>query len=90
MQDMPDQTGVIVTLDEAEQHIGAKVIYRPPGWFGSAPAEEGVITEVRRPIPTGAEHYVGSGYVFVRYGSDTGSKATRPQDLRLLSEETRR
>jgi hypothetical protein len=58
------------------------VIYRPPGWVGAAPAEEGVITEVRN-------NSLG-GYVFVRYAGDAHSKATRPEDLRLLSEETTR
>jgi hypothetical protein len=57
-----------MTLDEAREHVGSKVLYTP----SSDVVEEGVITEVR------------GEYVFVRYGGDYGSKATRPEDLRLL------
>jgi hypothetical protein len=59
-----------VTLDEAREHVGAKVLYCEPG---SAPSEEGVITSVN-------EHYV-----FVRYGADYGSKATHAHRLDLLT-----
>ena len=58
-----------MTRDEAAAHIGSKVIYQPHG----GPVEEGVITSV------------GSRYVFVRYGSDVGSKATSADALTLLA-----
>lgn len=68
-----------MTLDEARAAIGhdRKVVYRPyPG-----AVEEGVITAVRSwRTPTGPV-----GYVFVRYGGDVGSKATRPEDLEFLA-----
>jgi hypothetical protein len=38
--------------------------------------------------PTGEEGVITSAndwYAFVRYGADTHSKATRPEDLRLVS-----
>jgi hypothetical protein len=58
----------VMTLDEAEQHIGAGVVYRP----FEGRAEDVVITSVN-------EHYV-----FVRYAGDQSSKATNPADLELL------
>lgn len=57
-----------MTLDEAAQAIGLGVVYTPRG----GRIEDGIITSVN-------EHYV-----FVRYAGDTGSKATRPEDLELL------
>jgi hypothetical protein len=55
-----------MTLEEAKERIGHKVAYVQPG----APRlEEGVITSVNKT------------FVFVRYGADMGSKATRPEDL---------
>lgn len=63
-----------LTLATAAEHIGRKVIYTPPGGVYLPPRPDrdvGVITSV-------TEHYV-----FVRYGADTGSKATRPEDLEL-------
>jgi hypothetical protein len=67
-----------VTLDEAREHIGDKVVYCPPG-PSSAPRpqrrEEGVITSV------------SASWVFVRYGADYGSKATDPRDVSLLTKE---
>lgn len=62
-----------LTADIAREHIGAGVVYAPT----HGPREDGVITSV------------GSGpagMVFVRYGSDTGSKATRAADLILLAQ----
>jgi hypothetical protein len=69
-----------VRLDEAAAHVGDKVIYRPYrpyrtlGYISGYPSgiEEGVITSV------------GRRYVFVRYGSDAGSKATAAEMLELL------
>ena len=58
-----------MTLDEAREHVGGKVVYQP----GLGPCEEGVITSV------------SERYVFVRYGSDVGAKATRPDWLALVS-----
>jgi hypothetical protein len=49
-----------------------KLVYRS---HPDAEAEEGVITSV-----TGA-------FVFIRYGADVHSKATRPEDLEPLSRE---
>lgn len=59
-----------MTLDEARERIGLKVIYRSPG---NPLAEEGVITSVN------------DSFVFVRYGSQAGSQATYPADLSPLS-----
>lgn len=59
-----------MTLGEARAHVGDGAVYNP------GPArrrEQGVITSV-------------NGYwVFVRYGSDTTSKATDPAMLELLA-----
>jgi len=63
----------MITLARAAQMIGRKVIYRP-GHKG-APVEEGVITSVN------------DQFVFVRYGADTGSKATLPRDLESLRKD---
>lgn len=60
-----------MTLDEAREHVGAGVVYLPPG----RPREDGVITSVN------------DRYVFVRYDGDKGSKATTPTDLILLAPE---
>ena len=59
----------MITLEQARDHIGAGVVYRP----GHGPAEDGVITGTSRT------------YVFVRYAGDTGAKATAPEDLELLA-----
>lgn len=56
-----------LTLEQARKSIGKYVVYRPPG----GPLETGIITSVN------------DEFVFVRYGADRGSKATRPQDLEL-------
>jgi hypothetical protein len=58
-----------VTLDEARRNVGHGVVYRAP--HGST--EQGVITSVN------------DTYVFVRFGTDTGSQATRPEQLKLLA-----
>jgi hypothetical protein len=57
-----------MTLDEARQNFGSKVIRIS----GHTPAEEGVITSV------------DDWYVFVRYGSRVTSQATSPSQLWLL------
>lgn len=57
-----------MTLEEARQHIGDGVVYRPPAGFA---AEQGIITSVSK------------RWVFVRYGL-SGSKATDPAQLTLL------
>ncbi len=59
-----------MTLEEARRHIGHGVVYQRPG---RRVWEQGVITSVN------------DTYVFVRYGSQTGSAATYPQDLELLA-----
>ena len=59
-----------MTLDEARDHIGHGVVYRPT----VGPAEDGVITSVSALM------------VFVRYAGSPGTpKATRPEDLELLA-----
>lgn len=60
-----------MTLEEARDHIGDGVVYHP---YAPAldPVEQGVITSVNH------------RFAFVRYGSDTGSKATSPELLTLL------
>lgn len=60
-----------MTLDEARESIGQGVIYLPRSREGMEHAEAGVISSVN-------DHYV-----FVRYGSDRGTKATYPEDLTL-------
>ena len=61
-----------MTIDEARNHIGHAVTYRPRG-NPDARAEDGVITAV------------GHLYVFVRYGAARTSQATNPADLTLLA-----
>ena len=57
-----------MTLDEARDHIGAKVLYSSvPG-----ECEVGVIVTV------------GATYVHVCYGRDRNAKATRPELLTLM------
>ena len=68
----PGREGDGMRLTDARAHIGDKVIYRPPGQ-GPEAAEEGVVTSLN------------DVYVFVRYGSQVGSAATRPEDLTALS-----
>jgi hypothetical protein len=60
-----------VTLTEARQHIGESVIYNERTWDDRGKTDAGVITSV------------GNRFVFVRYGDDTGSKATDPAMLWL-------
>lgn len=52
----------MITLKEAEQNLGCRVVYTP--YRGTT--EEGVITGVS----------VAGDWVMVRFGSDTHSKAT--------------
>lgn len=60
-----------MTLAEAREAIGRKVVYTPSRQWRLTP-EEGVITSVNEI------------YVHVRYGGDVHTKATRPEDLELL------
>jgi len=62
-----------MTLDEAREHVGHKVVYRAPHVGRTEAGEEGVITSV------------GPTYVFVRYGTRTGSAATVPETLTLVA-----
>lgn len=59
-----------MTLEEARQHIGAAVMFR-----GGASSEDepGIITGVN------------NRYIFVRYGRDEYGKATRPENLELVT-----
>lgn len=60
-----------MTLEEARNNIGKYVIYTPFGNCTQNQKELGVITSVN------------DNYVFVRYGNELNSKATRAEDLRL-------
>lgn len=53
-----------MTLEEARDRIGDKVIYRAPHVWRTDAGEEGVITSVN------------SAYVFVRYGESVAAVAT--------------
>lgn len=70
-----------MTLDQASEHIGHGVVYRPmrPGAGGGLPGdvEDGVITGV------------SGSHVFVRYAGDGHSKATDPAALTLLAGDPR-
>lgn len=55
----------MITLEQARDNLGARVVYRSPG----RPPEQGVITEV------------GRQYVFVHYKGDQSAKATAPDLL---------
>lgn len=57
-----------MTIDEAREHIGEVVAYRP---FADS-IEQGVITGT------------SGQFVFVRYGSDVSGKATLPELLTLV------
>ena len=60
-----------MTLEEARKNIGRYVTYTPYEGCSKDQLELGVITSVN-------DHYV-----FVRYGNDINSKATRPEDLKM-------
>lgn len=60
-----------MTLQEARDNIGALVMYEPYPFCPISLREFGYITSVN------------DTYVFVRYGNDTHSKATRPENLRF-------
>ena len=62
-----------MTLIEASERVGQKVIYRAPHVRSDQPGEEGVITSV------------SGQFVFVRYGSDTHSKATEAAMLTAVA-----
>lgn len=55
-------------FDPQQTDIGRKVLYRAR----HGAIEEGIIAAFN------------SEYVFVRYGSDTGSKATKREDIELM------
>lgn len=60
-----------ISLSDAREGIGRKVVYHPAGdWSWS---EEGVITSVN------------DTYVFVRYGTNVTSAATPPEQLEWIS-----
>ena len=56
-------------INPTTDDIGRKVIYTSKTLSGKITIEEGVITSFNK------------DYVFVRYGSGTGSAATRREDL---------
>ena len=58
----------MISLETAKKNIGNKVLYYVRGNRDLIP-EEGVITSAN------------DMFIFVRYGSDTHSKATNPEDL---------
>lgn len=61
-----------MTMEEAKQRIGRKVIYTPFSGCKPKDREEGVITSVN------------SVTVFVRYGADINSKGTNARDIELM------
>jgi len=60
-----------MTLEEARNNIGRYVTYIPFAYCDKSQYEFGVITSVN------------DRYVFVRYGNELHSKATRPEDLKF-------
>lgn len=62
-----------MTIEQARDAVGRKVVYRAEYQTPREPGEEGVITSVN------------SQYVFVRYGAKAGSQATYPRNLELIS-----
>lgn len=60
-----------MTLEEARNNIGRYVVYTPFEGCSDNQKELGVITSVN------------DTYVFVRYGDELHSKATRPEDLKF-------
>lgn len=60
-----------MTLQEASQSIGRKVIYTPFENCDNKYLEYGVITSTN------------DKYVFIRYGNDVNSKSTRAEDLKF-------
>ncbi|OBY33506.1 hypothetical protein [Mycolicibacter kumamotonensis] len=62
-----------MTIDEAREQVGHKVVYRAPHLASDSPGEEGVITSV------------SDSYAYVRYGADVHSKATYPALLEAVS-----
>lgn len=60
-----------MTLEECRNNIGRLVTYIPFRSCDQSLLETGTITSVN------------DKYVFVRYGNDINSKATRPEDLTL-------
>lgn len=65
-----------MTLDEAREHVGHGVVYRPYARELDS-VEQGEITGV------------SESYVFVRYKGDQHSKATAPARLALLAGDPR-
>lgn len=61
-------------IDPTRDDIGRRVVYRP---FPGAVCEEGTITDIPALIRV--------LYVFVRYGNDTHSEATRVAHLEWVS-----
>jgi hypothetical protein len=60
-----------MTLEESKNLVGRKVIYTPYEGCNENELETGIITGYN------------DKYVFVRYGSDINSKATKPEDIKL-------
>lgn len=60
-----------MTIKEAKTSVGSRVIYEPFKGCSDSSQERGVITSVN------------DVFVFVRYGNDCYSKATRPDDLKF-------
>ena len=75
-----------MTLDEAAVHVGDKVIYRAAHSPVGAGRPRLMPEETLRPVAEeGVITSVGDRFVFVRYGSDHGSKATSAEMLTLLA-----
>ena len=60
-----------MTLEDARKNIGRYVTYTP---YDGCPKEQ---------LELGVINSVNDKYVFVRYGNDINSKATRPEDLKM-------
>jgi hypothetical protein len=67
-----------MTLDEARACIGRRVTYL---------TAEAAVNPLSSPPQPGVIISVGSRFVHVRYGSDTGTSATRATDLTLAGGE---
>ncbi len=82
----------MITTEEARANVGRGVVYksRGPGKVTFAIEHAGGYAEVDVPAskPVREDGVITSAndsMIFVRYGGDRGSKATRPEDLEWLS-----
>ena len=72
-------------IDPTRDDIGRRVVFRP---FPGAVCEEGTITDMSLTTYARARQFLAGSprdYVFVRYGNDTHSEATRLAHLEWVS-----